>query len=121
VRIPETLLAQIFTNLIGNAIRYADKEGIPIEVGGERRGTLVRYYVRDRGPGVPEEERERIFDVFFRGAMQREVPGTGVGLATVQKVARLYGGRAWVEETEGGGSTFWVEVEDATDHEGKSP
>jgi signal transduction histidine kinase len=53
--------------------------------------------------------------------MHREVPGTGVGLATVQKIARRYGGRAWVEETEGGGSTFWVEMEDALDDEGKSP
>jgi len=121
VRIPQTLLAQIFNNLIGNAVRYAGKEGSPIEVGGERLGTLVRFHVRDHGPGVPEEERGRIFDVFFRGATQREVPGTGVGLATVQKIARRYGGRAWVEETEGGGSTFWVEMEDALDEEGKSP
>jgi PAS domain S-box-containing protein len=121
VRIPQTLLAQIFNNLIGNAVRYAGKEGSSIEVGGERLGTLVRFHVRDHGPGVPEEERGRIFDLFYRGAMHREVPGTGVGLATVQKIARRYGGRTWVEETEGGGSTFWVEMEDALDEEGKSP
>lgn len=110
LRVPKTLLAQIFDNLIGNAVRYAGKEGSPINVGGERRGDLVRLYVRDHGPGIPEEERGRIFEVFYRGATGKKSPGTGVGLATVQKIARLYGGRAWVEETDGGGSTFWVEM-----------
>jgi len=112
VRVPRTLLTEIFANLIGNAIRYAGKEGGPIEVGGVREGERVRFFVRDRGPGVPEEERQSIFDVFYRGSTGKGVPGTGVGLATVQKIARLYVGRAWVEETPGGGSTFWVEMTD---------
>ncbi|MCK4620994.1 MAG: PAS domain S-box protein [Desulfuromonadales bacterium] len=112
LRMPETLLTQIFNNLIGNAVRYAGKEGSPIEIGGERRGDLVRLYVRDHGPGIPQEERSRIFEVFYRGATDKKSPGTGVGLATVQKISRLYGGRAWVEETPGGGSTFWVELMD---------
>jgi signal transduction histidine kinase len=46
--------------------------------------------------------------------MGKMVQGTGVGLAIVQKIARLYGGRVWVEETHGGGCTFWVEMEDVT-------
>ncbi len=112
LRVPKTLLAQIFDNLIGNAVRYAGREGSPIKVGGERRGDLVRFYVRDHGPGIPKEERSRIFEVFYRGTTGKNSPGTGVGLATVQKIARPYGGRAWVEETEGGGSTFWVEMLD---------
>ncbi|MCK4548315.1 MAG: PAS domain S-box protein, partial [Candidatus Eisenbacteria sp.] len=112
LRMPETLLTQIFNNLIGNAVRYAGREGSPIEVGGERREDLVRLYVRDHGPGIPQEERSRIFEVFYRGITDKKSPGTGVGLATVQKISRLYGGRAWVEETPGGGSTFWVELMD---------
>ena len=121
--VPKTLLYQIFHNLIGNALRYAGREGSPIEVGGERRDDLVRFYVRDHGPGIPEEERSQIFEVFYRGTTGKESPGTGVGLATVQKIARLYGNRAWVEETPGGGSTFWVEmvdVETAAENEVKS-
>ncbi len=112
VRVPETLLRQIFDNLIGNAVRYAGREGGPIEIGGECSGKMVRFFVRDHGPGIPAEERSSIFEVFFRGTTGKMVHGTGVGLATVQKIARLYGGRAWVEETSGGGCTIWVEIED---------
>lgn len=112
VRVPKSLLTQIFNNLIENAIRYAGSDGNPIEVGGERRGDIVRLYVRDHGPGITESEQSRIFEVFYRGVADRETSGTGVGLATVQKISRLYGGRAWVEETPGGGSSFWVELRD---------
>lgn len=107
--LPESLLAQIFRNLIGNALHYA---GGVIEVGGEREDHTVCYFVRDHGPGVPEAERDRIFEVFFRGSTSQGRRGTGVGLATVRKIARSYGGRAWVEETPGGGSTFRVLLED---------
>jgi signal transduction histidine kinase len=110
VKIPETLLVQIFQNLIGNALRYAGKGGGPIEVGGNRSGDRVRFFVRDHGAGIPEQERSRIFDVFYRGSTGKGVTGSGVGLAIVAKVARLNRGRAWVEETPGGGATFWVEM-----------
>lgn len=112
VRLPRSFLTQIFINLIGNAIRYAGAAGSPIEIGGERVGDLVQLYVRDHGPGIPPAERSRIFEVFYRGSSGHHLPGSGVGLATVLKIARLYGGRAWVEETPGGGCTFRVEVQD---------
>jgi signal transduction histidine kinase len=106
VKMPRTLLAQIFANLIDNAIRYAGKEGDPIEVGGVREGERVRFFVRDRGPGIPEGERCSIFDVFYRGSTGKGVPGTGVGLATVQKIARFMTATpGW--RRRGGGSTFW--------------
>ncbi len=112
VHVSRSLLFQVFDNLIGNALRYAGPQGGPIEVGGERQEKRVRYFVRDHGPGIPPAERSRIFEVFFRGVSGKSSMGTGVGLATVQKIARLYGGRAWVEETPGGGCTFWVEMMD---------
>lgn len=112
LRVPRTLLAQIFDNLLGNAVRYGSNPGDAIEVGGERTGGKVRFYVRDSGPGIPAEERDQIFEVFYRGTTGKDKKGTGIGLATVQKIARLLGGRAWVEETPGGGSTFMVEVTD---------
>ena len=112
LRVPKVLLVQVFDNLIGNAIRYAGREGGPIEVAGERLGKRVSFSVRDHGPGIPVEERESVFDLFYRGSAGKKIEGTGVGLATVQKIARLYGGLAWVEETPGGGSTFWVEMVD---------
>ncbi len=112
VGVQETLLAQIFQNLIGNALLYAGRTGGPVEVGGDRRHDRVRFFVRDHGPGVPPEEREGIFDLFQRGSTGRHLKGTGVGLAIVQKIARLYQGRVWVEETPGGGATFWAELID---------
>ena len=112
LRVPETLLTQIFANLIGNAVRYGVKKGGTIEVGGERRENRVLLFVRDHGPGISKEDLGHLFDVFFRGKAAKNIKGTGVGLATVQKIAQTYGGLAWVEETEGGGSTFWVEMMD---------
>jgi PAS domain S-box-containing protein len=112
VRIPPTFLAQVFSNLIGNAIRYAGPQGGPIEIGGTRRQGKTRFFVLDHGPGVPEMERDRIFDVFFRGSTGEKIAGTGIGLATVRKIAQFYAGASWVEETPGGGATFWVELGD---------
>lgn len=112
IGVPETLLAQVFRNLVGNAIHYAGKAGGIVEVGGERHHDFVRFFVRDHGPGVPWEEREKVFDVFYRGSTGKHLKGTGIGLAIVQKIARLYRGGVWVEETPGGGATFWVEMID---------
>ena len=109
VAVPATLLSQVFANLLINAIRYAGGPGARIEVGGWVENGRVRYFVRDHGPGIPVAERDSIFDPFARGSTAGKIPGTGIGLATVGKTARRYGGRAWVEETPGGGSTFWVE------------
>jgi PAS domain S-box-containing protein len=112
IGVPATLLAQIFGNLIGNAVHYAGRKGGTVEVGGERQHDRVRFFVRDHGPGIPSEERDRIFDLFYRGSTGKHLKGTGIGLAIVQKIARLYQGSVWVEETPGGGATFWVEMTD---------
>jgi len=110
VQVSKTLLFQVFDNLIGNAIRYGCKPGDVIEVGGERRGDKVCLYVRDHGLGIPTDERDCIFEAFCRGTTGEDKQGTGIGLATVRKIAKRCGGEAWVEETPGGGATFCVEV-----------
>jgi len=108
--IPKTLCVQIFDNLVGNAIHYAG--GGPVVVSGERHGDRVRLSVRDHGPGVPDEEKSRIFELFYRGSTGSSSLGTGIGLATVQKISRHYGGHSWVEDAPGGGSIFNVELID---------
>lgn len=108
--IPKTLCVQILDNLVKNALHYASSG--PVEVRGERSGDNVRLSVRDHGPGVPDEEKSRIFELFYRGSIGCKSRGTGIGLATVQKIARHYGGYAWVEDAPGGGSIFFVELVD---------
>ncbi|MDD2367264.1 MAG: PAS domain S-box protein [Desulfuromonadaceae bacterium] len=112
VRIPHNILSQLLGNLIGNAVKYSGKDGSPIEVIGERDGDRVRFIVSDHGVGIPVEERENIFKLYYRGTDHQHVHGSGVGLATVQKIAVMYGGNVRHEETPGGGCTFVVELSD---------
>ncbi len=109
VFVPETLLSQIFSNLIGNAVHYAGNSSRGIEVGCEILDQHLRFFVRDYGPGIPEGDLEKIFEQFYRCSGSAETPGTGLGRAIVAKIARNFGGRAWAEPTPGGGATLWVE------------
>ncbi len=109
IRIPEELVANMFRNLLANAIKYAVKTHPLVEVDGEEADGRVRYRVKDHGPGVGTAEKMAIFEPFFRGKDSRKIAGTGIGLASVAKIARVYGGSAWVEPTPGGGATFIVE------------
>ncbi len=115
LQVPYSHLYQIFANLIGNALRYAGVAGAPVEVTGERLGNRVRFSIRDHGPGIPAEEQPSIFEAFYRGETAGKTQGSGVGLAIVAKIAKHYGGRAWLENTPGGGCTFLVEVVDGLD------
>ncbi|BCR03130.1 hypothetical protein DESUT3_01990 [Desulfuromonas versatilis] len=109
VFVPESFLHQVFSNLIGNAVNYAGRYSSLIEVGCESGEQSLRYFVRDRGPGIPESDLEKVFDQFYRCGDSAGTSGTGLGLAIVAKIARKFGGRAWAEQTPGGGATFWVE------------
>ncbi len=111
VIIAESLLADIYRNLITNALKYGIGEKDPrIEVFGHVVGGRIELLVRDHGAGVADIERERIFEPFARGDAIHRCSGTGIGLATVAKIARVCHGRVWVEETSGGGATFVVEL-----------
>jgi PAS domain S-box-containing protein len=111
ILMPRTLYLQIIDNLVGNALHYS--RGGSVEVSGSRTGGLVRLSVRDHGPGVADAEKERIFELFYRGVAGKKTTGTGIGLATVKKIALLHNGRAWVEDAPGGGSIFNVELIDS--------
>lgn len=104
------LLRRLLRNLIDNAKTHG--QGAAITVSCEVRGGRVELCVEDAGPGVPEAERERIFEPFYRppGHAETEHGGVGLGLALVRQIAEHHGGRAWVRAREGGGSRFVVEL-----------
>lgn len=98
-------LAQVFSNLVKNALTFvADGVRPEIHVSAERGDRCWRLTVADNGIGIPEEYRDRVFKIFQRLHGRDEFPGTGVGLAVVEKVVHRHGGRVTIEDNPGGGT-----------------
>ena len=91
-------------NLLANAVRYGP-EGQPITISVEDAPPDLRVRVADRGPGVPPDLRDRIFEPFERFDPNSGL-GTGLGLPVSRRLAEVLGGRLMVEDTPGGGATF---------------
>lgn len=109
VRGDKTRLERAVTNLLDNADRHA---GGPAGIRVERRDGSVVLLVDDAGPGVPQAERERVFERFVRGprAARRSLPGAGLGLAIVEETATGHGGAAWVADSPAGGARFTLSL-----------
>ncbi|MCS6711593.1 HAMP domain-containing protein [Brachybacterium sp. EF45031] len=109
-------LAQAVLQLAANAVRYSPP-GTTVTLGVHRRpadrtehGEILEVHVDDEGPGVPEHERERIFDRFARGTGVTDTAGTGLGLPIVRAIAQAHGGSAHVTAAPGGGARFVLRV-----------
>jgi len=100
-------LKQVLSNLIENALRFTP-EGGRVDVAVERSGPQAVVRVADTGPGIPEEDLERVFDRFYTvdRSRARSKGGTGLGLAIAREIVRAHGGRIWAERRPEGGTLF---------------
>ena len=106
VAYPAEVIARVTENLLGNALKFTPAGG-RVTLFARQQPEYLRIAVRDTGPGVPQEQRERIFERFYRGAQgSGEIPGNGVGLAVVRELLDGLGGSIRCGEAPGGGAAF---------------
>jgi PAS domain S-box-containing protein len=109
--LPEVLadrlqFAQLFQNLIGNALKFRGERPPAVHVGAERHNGEWVVEVRDNGIGIDPEYAGRVFDIFERLHTREQYEGTGIGLSICKKIVERHGGRIWVESKAGKGSAF---------------
>lgn len=110
-RVDEGALRQMLLNLLDNAVKYGP-DGQTVTVGTNPAGDRVQLWVQDQGPGIPADDREHIWEQFWRLERDRgsAIAGTGIGLSVVRELAALHRGRVWVEMAPGGGARFTIEL-----------
>ncbi len=99
---------QVLVNLLGNALKFTEEGFIRVEAKRSEDGRWVQVVVEDTGPGIPDEDKEKVFDKFYQvGRKAGPGPqGTGLGLPISKRLVELHGGQMWVEDRPGGGSRF---------------
>ena len=111
IRLDPELVARVVFNLLGNARRHAGEAG-RVELSARPAGTELVISVDDDGPGIPPQERERVFDRFHRAgrARDRASGGSGLGLAIARAIVAAHGGRIWADDSPLGGArvSFWL-------------
>jgi light-regulated signal transduction histidine kinase (bacteriophytochrome) len=105
----QALLSQVWSNLMGNALKYSRGADLPcIDIGWD--ATRNAYYVRDNGVGFDMAYAGKLFGVFERLHAESEFEGSGIGLAIAERIIRLHGGAIWADAAPGRGATFWFTV-----------
>lgn len=104
VAIDAMQIDQALTNLLENALKYTDRQS-PIGIAAQDWHSFVEVLVSDHGPGIPVEDRAKVFDEFHRRDVNGREGGTGLGLAIARAMVLAHGGDMWVQETPGGGAT----------------
>jgi len=105
-------LNQLFSNLLGNAIKYRDKQRpLHIRIYSAEEPNWVRYAIQDNGIGIDSRHLEKIWDIFYRVDPSQSETGDGLGLSIIKRIADKHRGKVWVESKVGIGSTFYVELQ----------
>ena len=107
-----TQIAQLFQNLIDNALKFRGRDPVRIHVGAVRRNDEWEFSVSDSGIGIEPQFFDRIFGIFQRLHAGKEFPGTGIGLAVCKKIVDVHGGRIWLESNPGNGTAFFFTIPD---------
>jgi light-regulated signal transduction histidine kinase (bacteriophytochrome) len=111
------LIRQVWVNLLENAVKFSNRRERPtIEVSGDGSGDYSVYCVKDNGVGFDMRYQEKLFGVFQRLHPEADFPGTGVGLAIVQRIVVRHGGRVWAESTPNQGAAFYFSLPKGTAH-----
>jgi two-component system, OmpR family, sensor histidine kinase KdpD len=103
VPMDQTLIVQVLANLADNALKYSPADS-PIEIEARLNGDDLCVRVADRGNGIPEQDLDRVFEKFFRGASPRGSRGAGLGLSICKGFVNAHGGRIWAQRREQGGT-----------------
>jgi PAS domain S-box-containing protein len=106
----QTQLAQVFQNLISNAIKFRDANPPLIHISARADGPNWLFSVKDNGIGIDPQYKDRIFVIFQRLHTREEYPGTGIGLALCQRIVNRHGGEIWLDSNPGEGSTFYFTI-----------
>ncbi len=105
------LLRQAIMNLLTNAAKYSPANtNVSLDIWVDERD--LRITVTDEGPGIPHDQRDRVFEPYSQ-LDNKDVPGTGMGLAIVRQIVELHRGKVWVEDGVGGGTSFAIWLPEA--------
>jgi len=108
----ENQLNQLFSNIIGNAIKYADKSRpLVLEIASSTHYNKVIYSIKDTGIGIAARQLDRIWEVFYQVDPHVSSGGEGIGLSLAKRIADKHKGKIWAESEEGKGSTFYIELQ----------
>ena len=101
-------MCQVFSNLIGNAVKFTEKGGITISCVSHQDKNHMVIGIQDTGPGIDKADMDKLFQKFQQlGDSRKHVGGTGLGLAICQEIVHRHGGKIWVESELGQGSCFY--------------
>lgn len=107
---PSSML-QLFQNIIANAIKFRKKDTSPIvKITQKKRESDYLFSIADNGIGIPDDQKEQVFEIFRRLNSRKQFSGSGIGLATCKKIIEGLGGKIWLDSTHGVGTTFYFTI-----------